>query len=48
MIKGLIIGFIIGILVCVGIGYFYFASGMAPVAVSDPMMPFEKRWQIWL
>lgn len=43
MIKGLIIGFIIGILVCVGTGYYYFASGMAPVAVSDPLMPFERK-----
>lgn len=43
MIKGLIIGFIVGILVCVGTSYYYFASGMAPVAVSDPMMPFERK-----
>ena len=43
MIKGLIIGFIIGILACVGVGYYYFASGMAPVAVSDPLMPFERK-----
>lgn len=43
MVKGLIIGFIIGILVCVGAGYYYFASGMAPVAVSDPLMPFERK-----
>ena len=43
MIKGLIIGFVVGILVCVGAGYYYFASGMAPVAVSDPLMPFERK-----
>jgi thiosulfate dehydrogenase len=43
MIKGLVVGFIIGILVCVGTAYYYFASGTAPVAVSDPMMPFERR-----
>lgn len=43
MIKGLVIGFVLGILVCVGAGYYYFASGMAPVAVSDPLMPFERK-----
>jgi thiosulfate dehydrogenase len=43
MIKGLVIGFVVGILVCVGAGYYYFASGMAPVAVSDPLMPFERK-----
>lgn len=43
MAKGLIIGFIIGILLCAGAAYYYFASGTAPVAVSDPMMPFERR-----
>lgn len=43
MIKGLLIGFVVGILACVGAGYYYFASGMAPVAVSDPLMPFERK-----
>jgi mono/diheme cytochrome c family protein len=43
MLKGLVIGFVLGILVCTGAAYYYFASGMAPVAVSDPLMPFEKR-----
>jgi thiosulfate dehydrogenase len=43
MIKGLIIGIVIGILICVGASYYYFASGAAPVAVSDPQMPFEKK-----
>ncbi|HVB58834.1 MAG TPA: cytochrome c [Candidatus Acidoferrales bacterium] len=43
MIRGLIIGIILGILVCVGAGYYYFASGMAPVAVADPLMPFERK-----
>lgn len=43
MIKGLIVGIIIGVLVCVGVAYYYFASGMAPVAVSDPLMPFERK-----
>lgn len=36
-------GFIVGILVVLGGAYYYFASGMAPVAVADPLMPFEKK-----
>ena len=43
MIRGLVVGFVIGVLVCIGVGYYYFASGMAPAAVSDPMMPFERK-----
>ena len=43
MIKGLVVGFVLGILVCAGAGYCYFAFGMAPVAVSDPLMPFERK-----
>lgn len=43
MIKGLVAGFVLGILACVGVGYYYFASGTAPVAVSDPLMPFERK-----
>ena len=36
-------GFILGILVMLGGAYYYFVSGAAPVAVADPMMPFEKK-----
>ena len=36
-------GVIVGILIVVGGAYYYFSSGMAPVAVADPMMPFEKK-----
>jgi thiosulfate dehydrogenase len=43
MIKGLVVGIILGIVVVAGGAYYYFASGMAPVAVADPMMPFEKK-----
>ncbi len=43
MIKGMVIGFVLGVLAFVGAGYYYFASGMAPVAVSDPLMPFERK-----
>jgi mono/diheme cytochrome c family protein len=43
MIKGLVVGFMLGVVVVVGGAYYYFASGMAPAAVADPMMPFEKK-----
>ena len=43
MIKGIILGFILGVLVLAGGVYYYFASGMAPAATADPMMPFEKK-----
>ena len=46
MIKGflgMVFGFLLAVVVIAGgVGY-YFASGMAPAAVSDPMMPFERR-----
>ena len=41
--RGFAVGFILGIVVLVAAGYYYFSSGMAPVAVADPMMPFEKK-----
>jgi thiosulfate dehydrogenase len=43
MIKGLVIGVLLTVLVLAGGVYFYFATGMAPAATSDPPMPFEKR-----
>ena len=42
MVKGLVIGFILGVLALVACVYLYFATGRAPVAMSDPDMPFEK------
>jgi mono/diheme cytochrome c family protein len=44
MVKGLIAGILLGILLVVGCCYFYFSSGRAPVAVTDPPMPFEKKF----
>ena len=42
MIKGFVIGVIVAVvLIAAGI-YFYFATGMAPVATSAQAMPFEK------
>jgi thiosulfate dehydrogenase len=43
MLKALVIGILLGILLVVASGWFYFTSGHAPVAVSDPTMPFEKK-----
>jgi thiosulfate dehydrogenase len=44
MFKGLILGIILGvILVAAGI-HFYFSSGQAPVAVTAPPMPFERKY----
>lgn len=44
MLKGLVVGILIGIvLVFAGI-YFYFATGQAPVATKSAEMPFEHRF----
>jgi thiosulfate dehydrogenase len=44
MIKGIIVGIILGVLgVAAGV-YFYFAGGHAPVAVTAPDMPFERKF----
>jgi len=44
MLKGLLVGIIIGILLVSGGIYYYFASGHAPVATSAAPIPFEKRF----
>jgi hypothetical protein len=43
MLKGLILGILLGMLLIVGSVYFYFSSGRAPVATSAPPMPLEKN-----
>ncbi len=43
MFKGLVIGVVIGVVLVTGSLYYYFVSGMAPAAVSDPLMPFERK-----
>ena len=43
MFRAFILGLLIGIVLVFGGLWFYFTSGRAPVAVSDPTMPFEKR-----
>lgn len=37
-----IIGVILGILIVLGAGYFYFSTGSAPVAAADKPMPLER------
>lgn len=43
MVKGLVIGVLVGVLLLMGAIYYYFTSGMAPVAAADPPMPYEKK-----
>ena len=44
MARGVLLGILLGIvLVMVGV-YFYFSTGMAPVAVTAPPMPFERKF----
>ncbi len=44
MLKGLILGILIGVLLIAGGVYYYFSSGHAPVATSAPPIPFEKTF----
>jgi len=41
--KSFVIGVLIGVLLLSGSVYYYFTSGMAPVAASDAPMPYERR-----
>jgi mono/diheme cytochrome c family protein len=41
--KGIVVGFLLALVICGGGIYYYFESGMAPVATADPAMPFEKK-----
>jgi len=43
MIKGIVIGFFLGTAILGGSFFYYFAAGIAPVAITDPPMPFEKK-----
>jgi thiosulfate dehydrogenase len=42
MLRGVVLGIVLGILLVAAGVYFYFATGTAPVAVSAPPMPFER------
>jgi thiosulfate dehydrogenase len=43
MFKAFVLGIVLGLLLVAGIVYWYFASGHAPVAVTAPEMPMERR-----
>jgi thiosulfate dehydrogenase len=43
MLRALAIGILVGILLVFAGVWFYFTTGRAPVAVTDPPMPFEKK-----
>jgi thiosulfate dehydrogenase len=43
MFKALIVGIILGAALVLGSQWLYFTSGRAPVAVTDPALPFERK-----
>ena len=44
MIKGVIVGILLGILLLGGGAYYFVSTGRAPVATSAPAIPFEKTF----
>ena len=44
MVKGIIVGIFLGLLLALAGAYYYFSSGRAPVAVTAPEMPLERRF----
>jgi thiosulfate dehydrogenase len=44
MLKGLILGILLGMLLIAGGVYYYFSSGRAPVATSANPIPFERTF----
>jgi thiosulfate dehydrogenase len=44
MIRGLVLGMLLGVLGVIAGAYWYFSSGRAPVAAAAPEMPFERRF----
>lgn len=43
MLKFFVIGVVVGVLLVAGGTYYYFVSGMAPVATADAPLPYEKK-----
>ncbi|HEY1467974.1 MAG TPA: cytochrome c [Candidatus Acidoferrum sp.] len=43
MVKGIIVGILLGLLLALVGVYYYFSSGRAPVAVTAPEMPLERK-----
>jgi thiosulfate dehydrogenase len=44
MLKGVLVGILLGVLLLFAGAYRYFSSGRAPVAVTSPEMPLERRF----
>jgi len=44
MLKGILVGILLGLLLVMCGTYFYFAGGYAPVATKAPEMPFEHKF----
>jgi thiosulfate dehydrogenase len=44
MLKGVILGIILGFVLLFLGAYFYFSTGHAPVATNSPEMPFERKF----
>jgi thiosulfate dehydrogenase len=44
MAKGIIVGILLGFLLVFAGAYLYFSFGQAPVAVTSPAMPFERKF----
>ena len=44
MLKGIVVGIILGFILVFAGAYFYFATGRAPVATNSPEMPFERKF----
>lgn len=43
MLKGLLLGILIALLLIVACAWYYFSSGLAPVATAASPFPFEKK-----
>ncbi|HEX4379041.1 MAG TPA: cytochrome c [Candidatus Acidoferrum sp.] len=43
MLKALLVGLIFGVVLTLGGLWWYFSSGRAPVATTDPPLPFERK-----
>lgn len=44
MLRGLIVGILLGVVLVIVAVYLYFSTGRAPVAVTAPLMPFERTF----
>src|SRR5215467_12916085 len=44
MLKGIVVGIILGFVLMFLGAFFYFSTGRAPVAANSPEMPFERKF----